>query len=912
MKAHANGRKYARPLIVALIIVATLGALSILIALLMIDSLVDAWWFHELGYLFYYGLRQTYKYAVLIVATLFFFIVFFLNFRLASRLIRKTAEPEGDLLTERHDRWAQRLRSGSLWIYTPLCLVLSLLITFPFFRNWERFLLFLFAPAAGVDDPVFGKDVSFYLFSYPIYLLIQKWVLIAGAILLVGVFGLYASEHGLPSARRKLPPAARWHLSILMLLLLLIVMGHFGLQRFGLVYTGSHAPTFFGPGYVEMRVTLPLIWLSILFLGATAMALMIWIHTRKGLRVTAALVVVLGLVVALRYTAFLPNVVNEYIVKPNEAEKERPYIAMNITATLSAYQLNDVQEVDFQHQRFPQNEPWKDVQDALRNIPVWNERTLETVFHQMQELRTYYTFPPVSVGRYTVSGQFQQVFLSAREIEYDNLPDSARNWVNRHLTYTHGIGAVMAPASQAAASPIDWFIHGIPPQSAVGMQTAQPRIYYGRAPYEYAIAPNESMELDYPKGEDNQMYDYTGRGGVPIASLFRKLMFAYYFKEKNIFFTTKMEADSKILFRRNIVERVRHIAPYLLLDQTPYLVVTPDGLHWVIDAFTTSAWYPDSAPITRQGIGFNYIRNSVKIVVDAYHGSVDFYIFDESDPIINAYRRIYPGVFKNKESMPQVLFDHIHYPKDFFDTQMRIYARYHQRAPQVFYHNEDLWTFAETISSDKTIPFEPYYLTLNIIGDDKLDFILLLPMMPKGRNNMRAIAVAASDLPHYGKIIVYHFPKGELVYGPEQINALINQDTEISQQFSLWDQTGSSVERGTMLLVPFKDSILFIQPIFLRATADVNIPQLQRIIMSEGQIVVMAESLEEAYSKLQAEIRQQTPQAPAPQAPPPAEEPPVEEPPPVEKPPPAQEKDQPPVQGPPEITRIVHSDRAEQ
>jgi uncharacterized membrane protein (UPF0182 family) len=859
MEESKSNKKWVRILVAGLIAVGILLGLLLLAGILAIDYLVDIWWYDSVGYLMYYLQRLFYRYAVFAGVTLFFFIIFFINFRLTFRFMPKLPAAPEPSPKGGGTRLFTRFRTGSLLIYTPLCLVLSILIAIPFFRNWERFLFYIFGPSAGVGDPVFGHDVSFYLFSYPIYILVQKWLFIACAAMLVGVLLLYSIDRGLFSAKNKLTRAARWHLSVLVLLLFLVGIWDFALQRFALVYTSSHTPTFFGPGYVELKVVLPLIWLSIIFLAATAVGLLVVFHTRKGIKVLAALVVVLAMVLALRYTDFLPDLVNEYVVKPNQEEKERPYIAMNIAGTLNAFNLSDVKEIDFEHERFPEDVPLSEVTDMLRNIPVWNERTLETVFQQLQELRTYYKFDPVSVGRYTVAGKYQQVFLSAREIEYANLPGSAQNWINRHLTYTHGIGAVVTPAVQDAGSPIVWYMSGIPPRSNFGMRTEQPRIYFGRESYDYVIAPNDSQELDYPQGNENVMYDYTGKGGVPVGSLFRKLMFAYYFKEKNIFFSSNIKKESRVLFRRNIVERVRRLAPFLVLDRTPYLVVTPQGLQWVIDAYTTSSWYPASAAFPTRGTSFNYMRNSVKIVVDAYDGGVDFYIYDESDPIINAYRRIYPGVFKSKEHMPESLQKHVRYPKDFFDTQMRIYARYHQTAPRVFYNNEDLWTFAETVSSGETVPFEPYYLTLDVVGEDKaLDFILLLPMMPKGRNNMSSLAIAASDAPNYGKITVFTFPKGKLVYGPEQIDALINQDTEIAEQFTLWDQVGSSVERGTMLLLPFKNSILFIQPIFLRSTSAVNIPQLQRVIMSEGQTVVMAKSLEEAYAQLQEEVQKET------------------------------------------------------
>ena len=423
-----------------------------------------------------------------------------------------------------------------------------------------------------------------------------------------------------------------------------------------------------------------------------------------------------------------------------------------------------------------------------------------------------------------------------------------------------------------------WFISNIPPTSDYGLNMEQPRIYYGMGNYPYAIAPNSIGEMDYPKGNSNVTVNYQGKGGVPGDSLFRKLIFSFYFKDKNLFFSTKFDSGSKILFRRNIIERVSRLAPYLMLDQTPYMVVTPKGISWILDAYTTSSWYPASEPYVSRDKPLNYIRNSVKIVVDAFNGSVDFYIFDPKDPIIETYRRIYPGFFKSKEQMPADLKRHVRYPKDLFDIQMAVYAKYHQTDPYVYYQQEDLWAFGETVEAGKTLPLKAYYLTLDLIKPGELDFLLLLPMFPKTRDNLRALALVGCDGDNYGKLIVYNFPKGELVYGTAQIDALINQDPAIAEQFTLWDQAGSSLVRGKMIILPIENSVLFIQPVYLKSTSRVTIPELQRIIMSEGQVVVMETSLEKAYDVLQQTVTEELqgvskrfPQdtKPAPEQPPP-------------------------------------------
>lgn len=841
------------------------GAAALVILLLVIlslfwaDFLVDFWWFKSLGYQLYFWQRKLYRYLVFGSVSLLFFLIFFLNFWIAARFLKTSPPPDEEMPRKAYRKIYKAFQSGSMLLYAPLSLALSIPIAMPLYQRWENFLFYIFAPSMGVPDTFYGKDVSYYLFSFPIYILMQRRLLIALLILAVGLFVLYAVKNHLRVRHAfQFGRGAKWHLSLLLLGLFLIEIWDFLLQRYALVYDASHQPLFYGPGYVQMRVILPFIWGVLAMLPVTAVMLMLAVHFRKGYKVLGACVALLALALAGRYTSYLPRMVQTYMVKPNEIDKESRYITQNIQATLDAYNLTHVDVRDYRYQRFPMGHKVEQVQNVLRNIPVWDAETLDSVFKQLQELRTYYTFPLVSVGRYTVAGNYQQVFLSPRELNYENLSASAKNWINEHLIYTHGFGVVMTPASQVSGDPMTWFINNIPPESRYGLPIGQSRIYYGMQKYPYAIAPNKAGEMDYPKGDRNVKADFQGEGGVPVSSLFKKFLFAYYFKDRNLFFSTKFGPESKILFRRNIMARIRHMAPYLLLDHTPYVTSTPKGLYWIVDAYTTSDWYPASAPYAlEKGAALNYIRNSVKIVVDAYNGNVDFYIFDPADPIIRAYQRIYPGLFKDKAQMPADLRDHVRYPKDLFDIQMSIYAKYHQTDPQVFYQQEDLWTFAETLEAESTVPLKPYYLTLDLIKPGRLDFLLLLPMFPKGRDNLRSLAIVGCDGDNYGKIIVYNFPKGQLVYGPAQIDALINQDPAIAQQFTLWDQAGSSVVRGKMIILPLEKSVLFIQPVYLTSTSRVKIPELQRIIMSEGQVAVMETSLEKAYSVLQGRVAQE-------------------------------------------------------
>ncbi len=835
-----------------------LAGIILVLSFFFSSFLVDIWWFGSLGYEAYFWQRTLYRYAVFASVSLFFFLIFFLNFWVASRFLGATAP--GKIATDASIKSYRHLlrgfRTGSVWVYTPISIILSVVVALPLYDRWESFLLYIFSPHAGVADPVYGKDVAYYLFAYPIYILIQRRLLMAFGVLLASMTLLYLVEKRiLAKEEKRLHAGARIHLNMLILAVLLIEIWDFVLQLYGLLYSKSHLPLFYGPGYVEMNIIRPLIWICLILLIAAAVSLIYLVNTRRGIRAFVGFAVVFALALGARYSDFLPQLVEKYIVKPNESSKERLYIQNNIQSTLAAYRLDEVEIRDFNPERIPTEISVPDVQTILRNTPVWDGDMLDDVYKQLQNLRTYYDFPNINVDRYSVNGFYQQVFLSARELNYNLIPEGAKNWVNEHLSYTHGFGSVMTPADQSGGEPLVWFIHGIPPESEYGFEIKQPGIYYGQDANNYVIAPNTSGEIDYPKGATNVMTSYSGKGGVPLDSLIKRFVFAVFFKDRNIFFTTKMTPDSRMLLRRTLAERVRTLAPYLILDSEPYLVVTQKKLYWIQDAYTASDMYPISMPFTAKTGAINYIRNSVKIVMDAYDGSVDFYLFDPQDPIIGAYSKIYPGVFKDASQMPDELQSHVRYPQEIFETQMAIYAKYHQTDPEVFYQQEDIWDFAKTYKGREASEIKPYYLTLDLIKPGRFDFLLLLPMSPSGRDNLRSLTLVGCDRPYYGKIIVYNFPKGELVYGPSQIYALANQDTEIAQQFTLWDQAGSEVDRGKIIVLPVGKVIIYIQPVYLKSATQLKIPELKRLIVSQGQIVIMEKSLEEAYAELQKRIK---------------------------------------------------------
>ncbi len=842
-------------------IVAIVGVI-VAVSLFFTDFLVDTWWFGSLGYELYFWQRVLYKYAVFASVFLCFFLIFFLNFWVASRFLGNapaSQDRSADSLRS-YQRLLHAFRTGSMWIYTPLSAVLSVVIALPLYERWEGFLLYLFSPAAAIKDPVYGKNISFYLFAYPICRLLQSRLLIAFGIMLLAITLLYLVERRLLAKEQKrLPSSARMHLSMLVLVAFLIELWDFVLQRYDLLYGTHHMPLFLGPGFIEMNITWPLIWACLILLAGTALAFIYVLNTHKGLKTLVGIAAMFALVLGLRYASFPLALVEHYIVKPNEATRERPYIAANIQSTLSAYNLTNVEVRDYAPtHKLADLESIPDIDAILRNIPVWDRDELDDFYRQLEDLRTYYDFPYVYVDRYTVNGVYQQVNLAARELNWSLIPERAQSWINSHLSFTHGFGTVMTPAEQSGDEPMVWFLRGIPPRSDYGFKIEQPGIYYGRnSNNRYVIAPNSSGELDYPKGSRNVMTAYNGKGGVPIDSILKRFVFSLFFGDKNIFFTTKMIPDSRIIFRNKLSDMLHLLTPYLVLDNEPYAVVTKKGLYWIQDAYTTSDQYPYSASTTTDRGKINYIRDSVKIVIDAYNGTVDFYIWDPQDPIVESYNRIYPGLFKDAAKMPEDIIEHVRYPKGVFEVQMQIYSEYHMTDPEVFYQREDVWQLPKTFVGRKSSEIKPYYLTLNLIKPSRFDFLLLQPMSPIGRDNLRSLALVGCDAPYYGKIIIYNFPKGELVYGPAQIYALINQNPTISQQFTLWDQSGSRVDRGKIIVLPVGKIMLYIQPVYLKSSSALKIPELMRLIVSQGQVVTMQKTLEAAYADLVQQIKAQ-------------------------------------------------------
>ncbi|MFM8333688.1 MAG: UPF0182 family protein [Candidatus Methylumidiphilus sp.] len=863
----------------AAVALVALIVLAVALGISLTHFLVDFWWFSSLEYGSYFWLRVLYRYIFSGGVTIFFFLIFFMNFWAASRYLGVNQEAFSALGREsgrRYRRVLELFQTGSMKVYIPVSLILAFIIAAPFYQQWETALLFFFGPDSALRDPVYGEDISFYLFRLPIFEMVQIEMLIAFSLLVLGIAFLYWWEHQLlPDAKRQWAKGAKIHLSLLLLVTALIVAWGFELDRHDLLYLNTHEPVFFGPGFVEMRYMYPLIWVSVFGLLSATLSGIYWAHSGKGMTATLSFAVLFLAAWGLRHGSLLPGLLDRFLVKPNPVKIEREFMANNIKATLKAYDLEDIKTIPLTATTGPgMIEP--DMRKHLHNIPIWDPEYLDDVYQQLQGIRPYYNFTDVDVGRYQINGVTEQVNLAAREINIDKLPTEAQNWENTHLRYTHGYGAVITPAAQNGQTPMQWFLRDLNLQSDVGFKIEKPDIYFGTENLNYVIVPNKLRIPDISTFDDmGSSQSYSGKDGVPISSLFRKFLLALYFKDESLFFSVNIGGDSKALLRRNIVERIKTLTPFLALDHDPYIVVTPKRIFWVQDAYTTSSWYPVSrnyqfafaaANKESENKEFNYIRNSVKIVVDAFDGSVDYYVADDKDAIIQGYQKAYPGLFKSITSMPPLLREQLRYPQDILQVQMAIYAKYHQTDPALFYQQSETWDFAKVGGN----PVKPYYLTTLLDGAEEVQpFVLLNPMTPVGRNNLSVLVVAgahradAAGMPYEKEVVVYKFSRDVQVDGPSQVSALIDQDPEIARLFSLWDQKGSHVQRGRIIVLPIGKSILYVQPVYIVSTASIKIPELARIILSMGNVVVMETNLESAWNKLEAKLRESSSQLPS-------------------------------------------------
>jgi uncharacterized membrane protein (UPF0182 family) len=803
---------------------------------------LDWLWFQEVGYTQLFTTSLGYKLILAIVCGGLLAALFYFNLKIAavtpagfhfSQADNVIELPSPDLV----DPLFRRL-------LLPASLFLGLLAAPQGAANWERLPLFLNWTPFNLNDPLFDFDIGFYLFRLPMYRAVYQWLMFALGLTLLATAAVYFLYRGIQYGPRGLflSERARVHLLVLVALLFVVKAGGYLLDGFELVYSARGAA--FGASYTDVYANLPALRILGL-LSLIAAALSIAQIYRPGFRYIlfggGALVVahLIGL-------NLYPSLLQRFRVVPNEVEAERPFIERNIKFTRLAYGLDKVESNDFPAEEQLTAADLKRNESTIKNIRLWEHRPLLATYAQLQEIRTYYKFVDVDNDRYMIDGTYRQVMLSARELSHQHLP--SRIWINEHLTYTHGYGLVFGPVNQVTPEGLpEFFVKDIPPVAAESLKITRPEIYFGELANDYVFVKTAARELDYPSGDQNIYTDYQGSGGVPINSLWRQLLLSAHFATLRIVLSQDIKNESRILLHRQIQARVKKIAPFISFDRDAYLVIAQDGrLFWIIDGYTTSDGFPYSEPMRQRGM--NYIRNSVKAVIDAYNGTVSFYLSDPEDPIVLAYGKIFPDLFKPLDKMPADLRAHIRYPEDLFTIQARMYATYHMQDPQVFYNKEDLLSIPRRTMGGTEREMEPYYTIMRLPGETKEEFVLLLPFTPNKRDNMRAWLAARSDPPHYGKLIALDFPKAKLVYGPKQIDARIEQDAFISQQLSLWGQRGQVI-RGSLLAIPIETSLLYVQPLYLAAEKG-SLPELKRVIVAFGNQIAMEETLEQSLQRI--------------------------------------------------------------
>ena len=712
---------------------------------------------------------------------------------------------------------------------------------------WEELLLYFNQQPFGMTDPIFGRDVSFFLFTLPIWQFLRGWLMTTFVITLIAT-GLAS---GIGWRGWGAPAAVRAHLSCLGALILLLIAWQYRLDALELVYSSRGAV--FGAGYTDVNAQLPAFTILVFVTIIAAILLLVNVFLQQAWR---AIVVVLVGWIAISALAgnIYPNLVQRFQVNPNEFTREREYIAHNIDFTRAAFGLDRIVDENFDAESELTGAELLEQPDTIRNIRLWDYRPLLQTYNQVQALRQQYQFTDIDIDRYEVEGERRQLMLSARELIPEQLEQPAQTWVNRKLVYTHGYGVAASPVAEITPDGLPTFVLQDLPVQGI-LEVSRPQIYFGERTNEYVIVKTETEEFDYPRGEGGNVFTtFEGDTGIRIGGFLPRLAFAIQFADINLFISQELTSESQLLWRRNILQRTLEVAPFLRFDSDPYIVVGGDGnLYWFLDAYTVSGRFPYSEP-SQYGTrtvqpGFNYIRNPVKIIIDAYTGEMDFYLVEPDEPIAAAYARIFPSLFTPFEEMPEDLNAHIRYPNDLFSIQASVFRTYQMTEPTDFYNREDVWAWPEEIFDNQSRPMEPYYVLMQLPGSEDLDFIQILPFTPANRENMISWLAAQNDPDKYGEMLVYRFGKDSLVFGPKQIEARIDQDPTISSLLSLWNQQGSQVIRGNLLVIPIGESLLYVEPLYLQAATG-KIPELKRVILATSDRVIMAENLGLALAEL--------------------------------------------------------------
>jgi uncharacterized membrane protein (UPF0182 family) len=819
---------------------------AIFFALILVPWLAsfatDWLWFKEIGFQSVFATSLTWRIGLFVIGGGFAFGYIYGNVRFA----RGTGTGFPVLYVNRGDGVSVDVSRMLTRLFLPAALVLAFLTAVSASASWLMVLKGFNGVPIGTRDPLFGRDISFYLFRLPLISAVLGTLITLTFLSVVAVAVMYwmRNDITLPPRRASAKPRAARHLGVLVIVLFVLIA-----LRLWIVATASLLYSTTGPllgaSYTDVHVALPGLYVS----AIAALIAAAWVGAgivRERLIWSAISGTVFYVVISVLARGVVPAAYQKLVVSANELSRESPYLRNHIDATRKAWGLEHVESRDLSGEVQLSMAEIKANAATVDNIRLWERPLLKQTFSQLQEIRTYYDFVSVDDDRYTIDGRYRQVHVAARELNSESLP--TRTFINERLTFTHGMGLTMAPVNQVTTEGLPvLFIKDLPPASTISIKLTRPQIYYGELTNDYVFVGTKQKEFDYPAGEANIYTNYTGRGGVAIGSFIRRVLYAFQLGSLKILLSDDIRGAAKILYHRNVMDRATSAMPFLDFDNDPYLTINDAGqLKWILDAYTTSDMYPYAQRIND---GTNYMRNSVKVVIDAYDGTVDAYIADPNDPVVQTYAHIFGPIFKPLSEMPADIRRHVRYPGDLFRVQTALHATYHMLEPQTFYHREDQWQIPGGLGKGTNEnPFQRHII-MKLPGEKNPEFIFMTPFTPRGKDNLAAWMVARMDGENYGKLSVYRFPKQSLVYGPKQIANRINQDTEISRQLTLWDQRGSEVIRGELLVIPIEESLIYVQPIYLRAEGG-TIPELKRVVVAHENRVVMGETLEEGLDAL--------------------------------------------------------------
>ena len=851
-----------------------LGALAVIFVGGLIASFyTDFLWFESLNQRGIFWRIVKARWAAAFVFGLPAALLVGLNLWLAERFTRQALLADTFFRDEKaEDETVPPSRIGYLVVGAVVVLLLGNIGA----SQWPLLLRYFNDQPFNLTDPIFSKDVGFYVFALPFYRFLANYLL--GSLILAGVLvGLIYLAGGSIRVQERIQmlPRALAHLSVLFGLFLLDVAYIYRLKIYGLLY--SQGDVVFGAGYADVNVGIWVYWLLVLvFIAAAGLQF----ANLRALGKRFPMIGLAALVIGVTIVSWLPAaVIQQLVVQPSELARETPFLQYNIAATRHAFNLDRIVEKPFEASEDLSRTDIEANPLTIRNVPIWDERPLVQTYQQVQEIRPYYVFAGVDVDRYRVEGIYRQVMLSAREMDTDRLPAQARNWVNERLQYTHGYGVALSPVDHVTPEGLPaLMVKDIPPVFRQGLEITRPELYFGERRKGYVVVNTLVQEFDYPKGNDNQFSTYEGLGGVEMGGFFSRLAFAIRFRDINLVLSNYIVPGSRIMLRRQVHKRVEAIAPYLTYDSDPYLVISEGRLFWILDAYSTTDMYPYSTRGGRSNI--NYIRNSVKVIMDAYDGTVTYYRMDFQDPIIAAYAEMFPDLFVPAATMPADLKAHLRYPKDMFKLQATLYRSYHMQDVRLFYNQEDLWEIPNEIYGDRAQMIQPYFIVVKLPGETNEEFLLMAPFTPAGKDNMIGWMAARCDGDNYGEVLVYRLPKDRMIFGPMQLEARIDQQPDISSQLTLWGQKGSEVIRGNLLVIPIERSFMYVEPIYLQARQDVEIsayqgggggppdpaepwrqpprrefrsaaiPELKQVIVGFGGRVIMRDTFKQALADL--------------------------------------------------------------